>query len=104
MRSSTLLTVAMATALLAGCAEGALGYEYGPGPVADVEYDGYYDGYYGPIYDGYWGDDGVFFYRSSREGGYRRGDVTHFRHEATPGFGHIHGVAHPAPAKPKQPG
>lgn len=100
MRFSRFLMVSTAAALFAGCAD--YGY-YGSGPVADVEYDGYYDGYYGPIYDGYWGDSGVFFYRTSPEGRFRRGDVTHFRHEAAPGFNHVHGTAH-APQKPRQPG
>ena len=27
-----------------------------------VYYDGYYDGYYGAFNDGYWGDDGAFWY------------------------------------------
>ena len=58
--------------LFAGCADYSVGY-YGPGPVADIEYDGYYDGYYGQIYDGYWGDNGVFFYRTGEGGRWSRG-------------------------------
>jgi hypothetical protein len=92
-----------AVVLLAGCAA-----EVGPdhvavgvavGPVADVDYDAYYDGFYGPIYDGYWGDDGVFIYQTSEGGHWVRGDATHFRREAANGFNHIHGTTHAAPAR-----
>ena len=30
-------------------------------------YDGYYDGYYGPFSDGYWGNDGFFWYSAAPE-------------------------------------
>ena len=65
---------------LSACTEGyGAGVGWGPEPYA---YEGYYDGYYGPIQDGYWGDDGVFWYRSSdHDRHYRRGDVQHFRHD-----------------------
>lgn len=102
MRLSRVLIVMAAAALFAGCADYGVAY-YGPGPVADVEYDSYYDGYYGPIYDGYWGDNGVFFYRSSEGGRWSRGDPTHFRHDSAPGFNHIHGTAHAAPQKNNRP-
>jgi hypothetical protein len=94
-----LLTASAAVVLVAGCADYGMGYGYGPGPVADVEYDGYYDGAYGPIYDGYWGDNGAFFYRNSASGRYRRADAAHVRRDAAPGFNHVHGMAHAAPAR-----
>lgn len=72
-------------------------YEYGGYGVASTgyygdgyyPYDGWYDGYYGPIYDGYWGSDNYFYYRpNSRDRDYRRGDRTHFRNDRTnPGHG-----------------
>jgi len=95
MKFRQILTASAAVVLLAGCASYGVGY-YGAGPVADVEYDGYYDGAYGPIYDGYWGDNGAFFYRGSANGHYRRADATHFRRDAAPGFNHVHGTAHAA--------
>lgn len=51
-------------------------------------YEGYYDGYLGPVYDGYWGTDGVFYYRP---GPYDRhftaGSPDHFKR--TPGGGNF---------------
>jgi len=81
--------LALCTVPLAGCADDYAyggGVAYGPGPYA---YDGWYDGYYGPIYDGYWGSDNYFYYR--RGGGdraYIRGDGGHFRHDAPGGEHH----------------
>jgi hypothetical protein len=100
MKLSKLLLVPAAAVLLAGCAAhvGPVGVAVG-GPIADVDYDAYYDGYYGPIYDGYWGDDGVFIYRTSDGGHWMRGDTTHFRHDTATGFNHIHGTAR-AQARP----
>jgi hypothetical protein len=71
--------------LLAGCAS----YGPGPGPVA-VGYDGYYDGYYGPIYDGYWRGE-HFWWRDRVDHPFRRDDAHHFRHVAGAGLQHIHG-------------
>jgi hypothetical protein len=62
---------------LAACVAGYDG-PYGPGPVA---YDGYYDDYYGPIYDGYWGNGGVFYYRSHEHGRLIADRGNHFRHD-----------------------
>ena len=81
-----LAAVASVGALLAGCASGDY---YGPGPVA-VGYDGYYDGYYGPVYDGYWRGD-HFWWRDAVGHRYRRDDAHHFSHENRTGFQHIHG-------------
>jgi hypothetical protein len=74
---------------LSACAGG-----YGTGGVAyaggSYAYDGFYDDYYGPIYDGYWGDDGGFYYRrgpSDRR--FVRGDAAHFNRSGNAG-GHFH--------------
>ena len=90
MAIKIILVSSVAAALLCGCAEG---YGYGYGGPAVVAYDGYYDDYYGPIYDGYW-EGGVFFYRNNEGEGFRRGDAQHFRHQASTGFHHIGGTAH----------
>jgi len=63
---------------------------YGPGTVAPVGYDAFYDGFYGPFYDGYWGADGAFYYRAPSDHDWRRDDAQHFRHEAGAGFRRIH--------------
>ena len=82
------LVTAMAAAPLAGCAEGygyGGGVAYGAGPYT---YDGYYDGAYGPVYDGYWGDDDYFYYRSGpNDTHFHRGDHNHFAHDAPAGGG-----------------
>jgi len=69
---------------------------YGPEPYA---YDGWYDGYYGPVNDGYWGDDGYFYYRhGDGDRAYVRGDRTHFVHQAPQGphnYQPLHGSVSP---------
>ncbi|HEY7901381.1 MAG TPA: hypothetical protein VIC25_09370 [Caulobacteraceae bacterium] len=106
MRMRHLMLAGVSAALLAGCA-GSYGMDYGYGggfygPVADTYYDGYYDGYYGPIYDGYWGDNGAFFYRSSDHDRWRRADNAHVRRDAAPGFNHIRGTARAAPQRTRR--
>jgi hypothetical protein len=87
------LSVACAALPLAGC----VGEGYGSGGVAigygsPYAYDGFYDDYYGPIYDGYWGGDGFFYYRrNAGEHGFRRGDAHHFA-RAAPAQGHFHAI------------
>jgi hypothetical protein len=55
--------------------------------VANVDYyDGYYDGSYGPFYDGYWGDDGYFWYRDNASQ-MHRDEGHHFSHTAATGSG-----------------
>lgn len=87
------LGATLAAGLIGGCADTGYGYGadfYAGGPYA---YDGYYDGFYGPIYDGYWGDDGFFYYRSGdHDRHYHRGDRAHFSREARSGNFHaMHG-------------
>ena len=78
-RSLILLSLALAPLSLTACAEdGDYQGGYAGGGLA---YDGYYDGFYGPVYDGYWGGDGYFYYRHGEgENRYVRGDRDHFRH------------------------
>jgi hypothetical protein len=83
-----LAAVVSVGALLAGCASGPY-YGPGPGPVA-VGYDGYYDGFYGPVYDGYW-RGGHFWWRDAAGHPFRRDNAGHFSHEGRTGFQHIHG-------------
>jgi hypothetical protein len=96
MKIAHILGATAALVIVAGCADYGVGY-YGPGPMADVEYDGYYDGAYGPIYDGYWGGNGGFYYRNSANDHYRPAGGSHFRHDAAPGYNHVHGTAHASP-------
>lgn len=51
---------------------------YGHGPRS-VWYDGWYDNFYGPVYDGYWGPGDSFFYRTAPGGIYYRDGLNHFR-------------------------
>lgn len=82
MKRSLIFLAAPLVLGLGGCVTdgyGSVGYGYGS-PYA---YDGYYDGFYGPIYDGYWGNDGAFYYRSNaNEHRFHRGDNAHFGHQA----------------------
>jgi hypothetical protein len=74
------------------------------GPVA---YDGWYDGAYGDVYDGYWGDDGYFYYRhGSNDHKYYRGDRAHFaRGDSAPGgnYHHIQGAIQSQPQGVRMP-
>ncbi|MHB8530115.1 MAG: hypothetical protein ACYC8V_11470 [Caulobacteraceae bacterium] len=103
IKFAPLIAAAGALALVAGCADYYGDYgDYGPGPgyygpVAPVAYDGYYDDYYGPFYDGYWGADGFFYYRNSDRDQWRRDTGHHFAHEAAAGF-------HPVQSRPRPPG
>lgn len=87
MRTWKILLAAPLLVGVAGCAED--GYYVG---VHSAYYDpypyyGWYDGYYGPIYDGYWGSDGFFYYRrGDHDRHFYRGDHDHFRRgDAHPG-------------------
>lgn len=64
-------------------------YGYYGGGVRYSSYPqyGWYDGYYGSIHDGYWGNDGNYYYRfSDRDRQFRRGDREHFyRGDRSPG-------------------
>jgi hypothetical protein len=59
------------------------------GGFASLGYDTYYDDAYGSFYDGYWGDDGGFYYRGGADRPFTRDGGGHFRHAAASGF---HGV------------
>jgi hypothetical protein len=110
MKIQHVLIAGAAAGMLAACAD--YDTDYGPDYYsadyygapsayygADVDFDGYYDGYYGPVYDGYW-NTGAFYYRTSPSTGFVRGSADHFRRTATPGFNHIHGTTHmTAPAR-----
>jgi hypothetical protein len=88
-RIKPLVGSALAALLLAGCAyEG--GYHHGYASM-DVDYDGYYDGAYGPINDGYWGQDGVFYYSDGPGHPFRRDDAHHVRRDPTSGYQALHG-------------
>lgn len=97
---SAAVLLALSTLPLGACVDD-YGYggvaSYGPAPYA---YDGWYDGYYGPIYDGYWGSDNYFYYRhGAGERGYIRGDHGHFMRQAPQGphnFQQFHGNMTPS--------
>lgn len=96
MKLRHLLIVGLAAGMMSACADYGVGVgvdDYAYGPPADVAFDGWYDGFYGPIYDGYWDND-IFYYRTADTGRYQRGDVAHFRHNPAPGYSHITGTAH----------
>lgn len=91
LAAATIATAIMLAACAGGPGSGYVGYNGG------WAYDGYYDNYYGPIYDGYWGDDGYFWYRNSEGGHFHRGDRDHFRHDHPEGGDHwqtMHGDGH----------
>jgi len=77
---------ASALLILAGCVSAG-------GPVYA---DGYYDGYYGPLYDGYWGDDDAFYYSGGPGRPFVRDEGSHFQHRAAAGFHSFH-QAHSGP-------
>jgi len=56
-----ILIALAALTLLAGC-ETRQRLGVGVAAGGPDYYDGYYDGFYGPFDDGYWGNDGAFWY------------------------------------------
>jgi hypothetical protein len=80
------LAIASLSIALSACTSpnGAVGSGF-----ASPGYDAYYDDAYGPFYDGYWGDDGSFYYRGDTGHPFIRDGGGHFRHGAAGGF---HGV------------
>ena len=56
----------------------------------DAGYDLWYDNYYGSVYDGYWGDDGWYYYRAARDRPFVRDEARHFRHDRADGFNSTH--------------
>jgi hypothetical protein len=95
-RTLTIALLALSSVPLSACAGG---YGMQVGYAEPYAYDGWYDGSYGPIYDGYWGNDGYFYYRHAEgEGAYVRGDRNHFAHQAPQGphnYQPIHGTTTP---------
>ncbi|ESQ86072.1 hypothetical protein AEAC466_02470 [Asticcacaulis sp. AC466] len=68
---------------LSGCAGYYGGYDRG---YYTDGYDVYYDNYYGDVRDGYWNNDGWYYYRDARSHDYRRDDGRHFRRDAYNGY------------------
>lgn len=90
-RLIVVLCAAVSALPLTACAGG---YGYGGGAYAGspYAYDGFYDDYYGPIYDGYWGDDGGFYYRrGGNDRRFVRGDPAHFSRSNNQS-GHFHPI------------
>jgi len=90
--------LALVAAPLAACG-GNYGVRVAYSVPAPIVYDGWYDGYYGPVHDGYWGTDGYFYFRHAEgEGAFTRGDRDHFVRRPPPGphnFQPIHGQTAP---------
>jgi hypothetical protein len=86
---SPLIGAAAVAVLLAGCAYGD--DHHHNFRTAGVDYDGYYDDAYGPITDGYWGSDGVFYFAVGGGHTYRRDDDHHIQRDQAPGRHNIHG-------------
>ncbi|MES1198516.1 MAG: hypothetical protein ABUS48_00855 [Pseudomonadota bacterium] len=80
---ATALALSSALLLLPACVD--YGYGYGGGS----SYSGYYDNYYGSVYDGYWGPDSVFYYRTAPTGVFVRDDARHFRRDRATGYNHF---------------
>ena len=84
---ATGLAIAGMSIVLACCA--SYGPDPGFGPVA-LGYDAYYDDAYGPFYDGYWGDDGAFYYRGGPGRPFGRDGGGHFHRGPAAGFHGVH--------------
>ena len=91
-----LITAAAAAAAVSLGACMDMGHHH-DGPYAGGYVDGYYDDAYGPMYDGYWGDGDVFYYRSNANDTFHRDDAHHFRHDNGQGYHTFHARAGHAP-------
>ncbi len=80
----------IASISLAACEDGPYYHHHDRLAVADDGYDVWYDNYYGNFYDGYWGDDGWYYYRPSRDHAFIRDDARHFRRDRADGFNTFH--------------
>jgi hypothetical protein len=77
------LLATAALAMLGACATSYGGHHDG------YYVDAYYDDGYGPYNDGYWGDDGAFYYRDAADHPFIRDDAHHFRRDNFTGFHHV---------------
>jgi hypothetical protein len=91
-----LITVAAAAAAVSLSACMDMGHPH-EGLYAGGYVDGYYDDAYGPMYDGYWGDGDVFYYRANASDTFHRDDAHHFRRDSAQGFHTFHARAGHAP-------
>ena len=82
------LAIASVSIGLASCASPGQTVAAGVNPVG---YDAYYDDAYGPFYDGYWGDDGAFYYSQGEGHDFVRDGAGHFQHGGGGGFHSVHG-------------
>ena len=81
----------IASVSLAACEDGPYYHHHDHmGVVADGGYDVWYDNSYGAVYDGYWGDDGMYYYRPSRDRPFVRDDAHHFRRDHADGYNTVH--------------
>jgi hypothetical protein len=88
-----LVAAVAAGALLAGCGgnyyRGGVDAAY-VGPAALDDCGGYYDDFYGPIDNGCWGDDGVFWYQGHGDKAWHRDTANHFGHAANANMHEVH--------------
>lgn len=85
MKRVLILSLALGAMIsLGGCTGyyGGAGVGYGYNSYDDL----YYDNYYGPVRDGYWSQDGWYYYRDRTTRQYRRDDGRHFRRDAADGY------------------
>lgn len=86
MRAGWFVGLAVAP-LLGGCVYTPGQAYIGVAPAQPVYYDSYYDGYYGPVTDGYWRGNAFFYADRGRH--WHRDDGRHFRPNGGPGYGHL---------------
>ncbi len=86
MKSTALLAIASISVALASCASAG----HGRGGLASLDYDAYYDDAYGPYFDGFWGDDGIFYHREHGGMPYMPDHDGHFHHSGGGGFHGVH--------------
>ena len=80
----------IASMSLAACEDGPYYHHHDHMAAVDDGYDVWYDNAYGAFYDGYWGDDGWYYYRPSRDHAFIRDDARHFRRDRADGFTTMH--------------
>lgn len=95
-RAMMLAGLVVGSAALAGCASdygrygyyGGYDYGYSRPSYSRSYYPssyGWYDGYYGRVHSGYWGQGGIYYYRTHERDRWRRDDGRHFRRGDGPG-------------------
>jgi hypothetical protein len=101
------LPLAVGIVALVGCSSGVWPFNghssrlYPSRLYSSTQYVVYYDNALGPFYDGFWGTDGIFYFRTAADQPFQQDTGGHFRRDAANGFAAVNGrIANVPPMPP----